>query len=263
MIEWLMDPTVWAALLSLTALEIVLGIDNVVFLTVITGHLPEEQARRARQIGLFLALLFRILLLFAITWITGLTADILPSLLPGISWRDVILIAGGLFLIAKATQEMHGEMEGDAHDEETGAVKASFNAVIGQIVLIDAIFSIDSIITAVGMADDIKVMIAAVIIAIAVMYFAAETVSTFIERHPTTKMLALAFLLLIGVALVADGFNYHIERQYIYFAIGFALLVEFFNLLAMRRKKGILLSKGLKTRVAAYRRRQKASSEAS
>ncbi len=254
-----MDPAVWAALLSLTALEIVLGIDNVVFLTVITGHLSEDKARRARQIGLFLALIFRIFLLFVITWVTGLTADILPSLLPGISWRDVILIAGGLFLIVKATQEMHGEMEGDENDDgELSTARASFNVIIGQIVLIDAIFSIDSIITAVGMADDIKVMIVAVVIAIAVMYFAADTVSGFIERHPTTKMLALSFLMLIGVALVADGFNFHIERQYIYFAIGFALLVELSNLMAMRRKKGVILSKGLKARVAAYRRRQKA-----
>ncbi len=258
MVEWLMDPTVWAALLSLTALEIVLGIDNVVFLSVITGHLPEDQARRARQIGLFLALLFRIMLLFAITWIIGLKADVLPSLLPGISWRDIILIVGGLFLIVKATQEMHGEMEGENHeDSEAGVVKASFNAVIGQIVVVDAIFSIDSIITAVGMVDDIKIMIVAVIIAVIVMYLAAETVSSFIERHPTTKMLALAFLLLIGVMLVADGFNYHIERQYMYFAIGFALLVEFFNIMAMRRKKGAMVSKGLKARVAAYRRRQR------
>ncbi|MDX2265381.1 MAG: TerC family protein [Hyphomicrobiales bacterium] len=256
MIEWLSDPAIWASFFSLALLEIVLGIDNVIFLTVITGGLSEEQARRARQIGLALALIFRIALLFAITWIIGLKADIV-SWLPGVSWRDVILIAGGLFLIVKATQEMHAEIEGEEHAEAGGPVQASFNAVIGQIVLVDAIFSLDSIITAVGMADDVAVMVAAVVVAVAVMYFAAETVSSFIERHPTTKMLALAFLLLIGVALVADGFDYHIERQYIYFAIGFALLVELSNLMAIRRRKGATVSRGLKARVAAYRQRRR------
>jgi len=189
--------------------------------------------------------------------IIGLKQPIFSNFLTWLSWSDLILITGGLFLIIKATQEMHGEIEGDLEeDEANGLGQASFNAVIAQIVLVDAIFSIDSILTAIGMAEgNIGVMIAAIIIAVAVMYFAADTVSRFIERHPTTKMLMLAFLLLIGVALIADGFNFHIERQYIYFAIGFALLVEFFNLMAIRRKKGVTLSRGLKARVAAYRQR--------
>ncbi len=235
MFDWIFDPSHLAALVSLTALEIVLGIDNVVFLSVITGRLKGPKAKQARQLGLLMALIFRIALLFAITWIIGLTRPVFSTILPWLSWRDVILISGGLFLIYKATQEMHGEIEGD-HESREVSPAASFYGVIGQIALIDVIFSIDSIVTAVGMAQHLGVMIAAVVIAVAVMYFAANPVSDFIERHPTSKMLALSFLLLVGVALVADGFGHHIDRGYIYFAMGFAVAVEVFNIMAQRRR---------------------------
>lgn len=255
--DWIFDASIWASLISLTALEIVLGIDNIVFLSVITNALPADQAHRARQIGLALALLFRIALLFAITWITRLTAPVLSVAGQDFSWRDIILIVGGLFLIVKATQEVHNAIEGeeDAHGSSGGARKASFNLIIGQIVLIDAIFSLDSIITAVGMADEIGVMIAAVCIAIAVMYIAADSVSGFIKRHPTTKMLALAFLMLIGVALVADGFHFHIPRAYIYFAMAFAAGVEIFNVLARRNAQRVPAPiRGAVLRSPAYER---------
>ncbi len=255
--DWIYDPSIWASLLTLTALEIVLGIDNIVFLSVITNVLPEEQAKRARQIGLALALGFRIALLFAITWITRLTAPVFSVFGQDFSWRDIILIGGGLFLIVKATQEVHNAIEGEedagAHGPSAGA--ASFNVIIGQIVLIDAIFSLDSIITAVGMAEEVGVMIAAVSIAIVVMYLAADTVSDFIKRHPTTKMLALSFLMLIGVALVADGFQFHIPRGYIYFAMAFAAAVEIFNVMARRNARKLPAAiRGAALRSAAHER---------
>ncbi len=237
--ELLMDPAVWASFLALTVLEIVLGIDNVIFLSIVTEKLPKDQARRARQIGLALALLFRIILLFSIFWIIGMTQPLFSVAGYAFSVRDLVLIAGGLFLIIKATQEVHGEIEGeDAHDanQKSGA-DVAFSAVIAQIVVIDAIFSIDSIITAVGMVQHVEVMIAAVIIAIGVMYISAEPVAAFIERHPTTKMLALTFLMLIGVALIADGFGFHIPRGYIYFAMAFAAATELFNIMAIRRRR--------------------------
>jgi len=255
MLDFLLDPAVWASLLSLAALEIVLGIDNVVFISLISSTLPHDKARLARQIGLALALLFRIALLFAITWIMSLRSPVIPGIdwLGWLSWRDLILIAGGLFLIVKATQEMHGEIEGSDEGHQPDLGSASFNFVIGQIILVDMIFSIDSIITALGMVDDIRIMIAAVMIAVTVMYFAADTVARFIETYPTTKMLALSFLLLIGVALVADGFGSHIERKYIYFAIAFAVMVELFNVMALRRAHA---RKVMRARKAAYRHRQ-------
>jgi predicted tellurium resistance membrane protein TerC len=238
-VDLLLDPNVWASFLALSALEIVLGIDNVIFLSIVTDKLPAEQARRARQIGLGLALVFRIVLLLTIFWIMGLTQPLFSVLGLDISMRDLILFAGGLFLIIKATQEVHAEIEGDSgeHEMKTGAAAAAFSAVIAQIVVIDAIFSIDSIVTAVGMADHVEVMIAAVILAIGVMYIAAEPVANFIERHPTTKMLALTFLMLVGVALVADGLHFHIPRGYIYFAMAFAIATEFFNIMAVRRQR--------------------------
>lgn len=237
--ELLLDPNVWASFLALSALEIVLGIDNVIFLSIVTEKLPADQAKRARQIGLGLALVFRILMLFTIFWIMGLTQPLFSAFGLDISLRDMILIAGGLFLIIKATQEVHAEIEGDDHEDEkkNGAASAAFSAAIAQIVVIDAIFSIDSIVTAVGMADHIEVMIAAVILAIGVMYVAAEPVASFIQRHPTTKMLALSFLMLVGVALIADGLHFHIPRGYIYFAMAFAIATEFFNIMAMRRRR--------------------------
>lgn len=234
--ELLLDPNVWLGFAALTALEIVLGIDNVVFLSIVTDKLPADKARHARQLGLALALIFRVLLLFTISWIIGMKEPLITLLGHGFSIRDFILIAGGVFLIIKATQEVHGQIEGDEEDSGASAATVAFGAVVAQIVLIDAIFSIDSIITAVGMAEHIEVMIAAVVVAIGVMYVAVTPVSAFIEKHPTTKMLALSFLMLIGVALLADGFGLHVPRGYIYTAMAFAAVTEIFNIMAIRRR---------------------------
>uniref|UniRef100_Q07MU8 Integral membrane protein TerC n=1 Tax=Rhodopseudomonas palustris (strain BisA53) TaxID=316055 RepID=Q07MU8_RHOP5 len=237
MIDLLWRPEAWAALLTLTALEIVLGVDNVIFLSVMVSRIPPKQAQRARQIGLTLALVFRIVLLSLLVWLIGLTEDVLSFRGVGFSWRDLILIGGGLFLIAKATHEIHSEVDAD---EEAPAPKGgggAFAMVIAQIVVIDLVFSIDSIITAIGMSQDLPIMIAAVIIAMAVMYLSSGPVARFVADNPTTKMLALAFLVMIGVALVADGFHFHIPRAYIYFAIAFSLSVEFFNVLAKRNRR--------------------------
>ena len=236
-LAWLLDPNAWAALLALTAIEIVLGIDNVVFISVLVSRLPEEAAKRARQIGLGLALIFRILLLFFLTWIIGLTEPVLEVWGRAWSWRDLVLIAGGLFLLTKATREVHAEIEGEEREPSAAAGRNAFYWVVSQVIVIDMVFSIDSIITAIGMAQEIEVMVLAVMIAVGVMYLASGAVSAFIGRHPTTKMLALAFLLLIGVALVADGMGFHIPRGYIYFAMAFAAGVEFFNVLAHRRRR--------------------------
>ncbi len=240
MIELWASPEAWAALLTLTALEIVLGIDNVIFLSVIVSRIPERQAKRARQIGLALALVFRILLLSLLVWLIGLTQPVIIVRDIGFSLRDIILIGGGLFLIAKATHEIHAEVEaGDEAGEATPRPGAFFWVII-QIIIVDLVFSLDSIITAIGMAQDLEIMIAAVIIAVIIMYVSAGPVTQFVAQHPTTKMLALAFLVLIGVALVADGFKFHIPRGYIYFAIAFSAAVELFNVLARRnRKKGV------------------------
>ncbi len=235
MIGLLTSPEAWAALLTLTALEIVLGIDNVIFLSVIVSRIPPRQAKRARQIGLALALAFRILLLVLLVWLIGLTQVLLTVKGMAFSWRDIILIGGGLFLIAKATHEIHAEVE--AHGEENDASGGgAFFWVIIQIIVIDVVFSLDSIITAIGMAQDVEIMIAAVVIACFIMYASSGPVARFVAEHPTTKMLALAFLVLIGVALVADGFKFHIPRGYIYFAIVFSATVEFFNVLVKRRR---------------------------
>jgi predicted tellurium resistance membrane protein TerC len=238
MIELLTSAEAWAALLTLTALEIVLGIDNVIFLSVVVSRIPPQQAKRARQIGLFLALLFRILLLSLLVWLIGLTEPVITVKSVALSWRDIILIGGGLFLIAKATHEIHGEVEAREGDGEGAAPKAgAFLLVIIQIIIIDMVFSLDSIITAIGMAQDLEIMIAAVIIACVIMYVSSGPVARFVAEHPTTKMLALAFLVLIGVALVADGFSFHIPRGYIYFAIAFSAAVEMFNVLARRNRR--------------------------
>jgi predicted tellurium resistance membrane protein TerC len=238
MIELLFDPNAWLALATLTMLEIVLGIDNLVFISLLTSRCEPRDARWVRQIGLSLAFLFRIMMLFGLTWLMGLTAPLFSLFGIGISWRDIILIGGGAFLIAKATHEIHREVEG--RDEKAPGdtpKRASFSLIITQLVLIDLVFSLDSIITAIGLAEHIEVMVAAVLIAMIVMYLAANPVGDFIAEHPTTKMLALAFLLLIGVALIADGFDFHIPRGYIYFAMAFAGAVELFNVAAYRKRK--------------------------
>lgn len=237
MIELLTSPEAWAALLILTALEIVLGIDNVIFLSVIVSRIPPVQAKRARQIGLALALVFRILLLSILVWLIGLTQDVLTVRGIGFSWRDIILIGGGLFLIGKATHEIHGEVEAREADDDTAPKPGAFFWVIVQIIIIDMVFSLDSIITAIGMAQDLEIMVAAVVIACVIMYVSSGPVAKFVADHPTTKMLALAFLVLIGVALVADGFKFHIPRGYIYFAIVFSAAVELFNVLAKRNRR--------------------------
>jgi predicted tellurium resistance membrane protein TerC len=237
MTELWTSPEAWAALLTLTALEIVLGIDNVIFLSVIVSRIPQPQAKRARQIGLALALVFRILLLSLLVWLIGLTQAVLTVQGIGFSWRDIILIGGGLFLIAKATHEIHAEVEARDEDNERAPKPNAFFWVIIQIIIIDMVFSLDSIITAIGMAQDLQIMIAAVVIACLVMYISSGPVAAFVAEHPTTKMLALAFLVLIGVALVADGFSFHIPRGYIYFAIAFSAAVELFNVLAKRNRK--------------------------
>jgi predicted tellurium resistance membrane protein TerC len=236
MIELLTSPEAWAALLTLTALEIVLGIDNVIFISVIVSRIPEAQARRARQIGLALALVFRIILLSLLVWLIGLTEAVISVKGLAFSWRDLILIGGGLFLIGKATHEIHQEVEA-GEDDDRASNRSAFLLVIAQIIVIDIVFSLDSIITAIGMAQDLEIMIAAVVIACFIMYVSSGPVAKFVADHPTTKMLALAFLVLIGVALVADGFKFHIPRGYIYFAIAFSAAVEFFNVLAKRNRK--------------------------
>jgi predicted tellurium resistance membrane protein TerC len=247
MIELLLDPHAWAALVALSALEIVLGIDNVIFISVMVSRLPEAQAKRARQIGLLLAFVFRILLLFTLTWMMRLTAPLVTIFDMAISGRDIILIGGGLFLIAKATHEIHAEIEArdDQPTEDEGTNKA-FLWVVAQLALVDLVFSLDSIITAIGMAQQIEIMIAAIVIAMIVMYAASGPVSNFVADHPTTKMLALAFLVLIGVALVADGFDFHIPRGYIYASMAFAAAVEVINVIAGRKrvKRRTLRSRG-------------------
>ena len=237
MLDVFLNPTAWASLATLTLLEIVLGIDNIVFISVLVSRLPAQTAKRARQIGLALALVFRILLLVVISWIIGLTAPVAELFGHAISWRDLILIAGGAFLIYKSTVEIHHAIEEPLGDKMEKKAPNAFGSVIVQIVLLDMVFSIDSIVTAIGMAQHLEIMIAAVVIAMAVMYFASISIAGFISRHPTTKMLALAFLLLIGVTLVADGLGVHVPKGYIYSAMAFAVLVESFNIYAQARRK--------------------------
>ncbi|MEX0757881.1 MAG: TerC family protein [Acidimicrobiia bacterium] len=234
--DWITNPDIWIALLTLTSLEIVLGIDNIVFISILAGKLPEDQQSRARTVGLTLAMVMRILLLFAISWVIGLTEPLFEMFGSEFSGRDLILIFGGLFLLGKATFEIHEKLEGVEVSHGSQVAKASFAAVIAQILILDAVFSLDSVITAVGMADDIGVMVAAVVIAIGVMLLSAKTLSEFVNRHPTVKMLALSFLLLIGMSLVAEGWDFHIPKGYIYFAMGFSVFVEAINL-RVRSKK--------------------------
>ena len=216
------------ALATLTILEIVLGVDNVIFISILSGKLPKEQQKRARRIGLIAAMGMRLLLLAAIAWIARLTTDLFELFGQGFSGRDLILVGGGLFLLAKSTYEIHDKLEGDTHG--SGRAAASFASVIGQVMVLDLVFSLDSVITAIGMADDLWVMMAAVVLAVLVMLVAAEPISKVVEEHPTLKILALSFLLLIGLSLLAEGFGQHISKGYIYFAMGFSVMVEMINL---------------------------------
>jgi predicted tellurium resistance membrane protein TerC len=232
--EWLSDPSVWIAFATLTLLELVLGIDNIVFISILAGKLPPEQQSRARYIGLGLALVMRVILLFSLTWVIGLTAPLFTVFGQEISGRDLVLLIGGLFLIAKSTHEIHGSLEGE-EGHKTAKVYASFAGVLVQIALLDIVFSLDSVITAVGMVDRIEIMIAAVVVSIVFMMAFAKPIGEFVQKHPTVKMLALSFLLLIGVTLIAEGFDQHIPKGYIYFAMAFSVLVEFLNL-RLRKK---------------------------
>ncbi len=227
--EWMTDPQAWIAFVTLLALEIVLGIDNIIFIAILAAKLPAEQQQRARFIGLSLALLIRVALLFSLSWVIGLTAPLFSVVNHEISGRDLILIGGGLFLLAKATYEIHESLEGEeGHASKT--VKSSFLSVIIQIILLDAVFSLDSVITAIGMVTQVWLMVSAVVVAIGFMMFFAGPVGSFVSRHPTIKMLALSFLLLIGLTLLVEGFEVHIPKGYIYFAMGFSVFVEMLNL---------------------------------
>ena len=228
------------ALATLTVLEIVLGIDNIVFISILAGKLPAHERERARKTGLSLAMFIRLALLASITWVMGLTAPIFTALGQEISGRDLILLIGGLFLIGKSTHEIHDKLEGE-EGEGNARVAASFTAVIVQILLLDIVFSLDSVITAVGMAEHLAVMMLAVILAVAVMFFSAGPISDFVERHPTVKMLALSFLLLIGVSLIGEGLEQHIPKGYIYFAMGFSVFVEMINLRIRKKAEPVHL----------------------
>jgi predicted tellurium resistance membrane protein TerC len=225
---WISDPQSWVALLTLTALEIVLGIDNIIFISILAGKLPKNQQGRGRQVGLLMAMLTRILLLLSLTWLTKLTDPIFTTGYLGISGRDLILLVGGLFLLGKSTVEIHEKLEGK-EGHASAKVKTSFVAVIVQIMLLDIIFSLDSVITAVGMANELAVMVTAVIIAVGIMLYAAGPISDFVNNRPTLKILALSFLLLIGANLIAEGLHFHIPKGYTYFAMGFSFLVEMLN----------------------------------
>jgi predicted tellurium resistance membrane protein TerC len=227
--EWLSDPQAWIALLTLTVLEVVLGIDNVIFISILAGKLPAAQQKKARTIGLAAAMVMRILLLLSLAWIVRLTAPLFTVFSVEVSGRDLILLAGGLFLMGKATHEIHDKLEGPA-GEKVAKAAPSLTSVIVQIMLLDIVFSLDSVITAVGMAQQLAVMITAVVVAVLIMLVAAGPISAFVERHPTVKVLALSFLLLIGMALVAEGLEFHIPKGYIYFAMGFSVFVEVINI---------------------------------
>ena len=238
--DWLTDPNIWIAFLTLLALEVVLGIDNVIFIAILAGKLRAEEQQKARVIGLGLAMITRILLLFSLSWIIRLTAPLFAVFAHEVSGRDIILIAGGLFLLAKSTFEIHQKLEGE-EGHSSARVKPSFGSVIAQILILDVVFSLDSVITAVGMVDEIAIMVAAVVAAVAFMMVFATPISSFVDRHPTIKMLALSFLLLIGLTLVAEGCGQHIPKGYIYFAMAFSVFVEMLNLKLRKRRAPVRL----------------------
>lgn len=233
MFDWIVTADGWIALATLAALEIVLGIDNIIFISILAGKLPEHQQAKARNIGLMLAMGTRLLLLFSLSWVMGLTTNLFTVLNQGISGRDIILLAGGLFLLAKATLEIHHKLEGD-DGAANAKVAASYGGVLVQIMLLDIVFSLDSVITAVGMADHLSIMVIAVVVSVGVMLLSAGSISGFVQKHPTVKMLALSFLLLIGLSLFMEGLDKHIEKAYIYFAMGFSVMVEMLNLRATK-----------------------------
>jgi predicted tellurium resistance membrane protein TerC len=238
--EWITDPQVWFGFLTLTALEIVLGVDNIVFISILAGKLPAHQRKGARRLGLLLAMGSRILLLFSLSWVIGLTAPLFSMMGGEISGRDLVLILGGLFLVAKSTHEIHDKLEGDS-GRMSAAVAPSYVSVLVQILLLDMVFSLDSVITAVGMVQQIGVMVAAVIVAVGFMMLFADAISGFVDKHPTVKMLALSFLLMIGVMLIADGFGHHIPKGYVYFAMAFSVFVELLNLRVRRHEPPVKL----------------------
>jgi predicted tellurium resistance membrane protein TerC len=245
--EWLSDPQAWAALATLTALEIVLGIDNIIFISILVGRLPARQREKARLLGLGLAMLTRLALLLSLVWVMSLNTPLFSVLNQGISGRDLILIGGGLFLLVKSTSEIHESLEGAAETRQHRAV-ASFAGVLIQIAIVDIVFSLDSVITAVGLAQQIAVMALAIVLSVAVMMFAARAISDFVDTHPTIKMLALAFLILVGTALIAEGLNFHVPRGYIYFAMAFSVAVEMLNLRMRRRAAPVKLHKPIRNK---------------
>jgi predicted tellurium resistance membrane protein TerC len=244
--DWIASPEAWIALATLTVLEIVLGVDNIIFISILVGRLPAEQRQRARVIGLGLAMMTRIALLMSLAWMMRLTAPLFQVAGTEITGRTIILVGGGLFLLAKSVMEIHNSLEG-AGDEPGGAgpARAGFAATLVQIAIIDIVFSLDSVITAVGMADDVAVMVLAIVVAVGVMMFAAKPIGDFVDRHPTIKMLALAFLILIGLALVGEGFRMHIPKGYIYFAMAFAVVVEMLNLQLRKKREPVRLHKDI------------------
>jgi len=235
--DWLTDPQVWAGFATLTALEIVLGVDNLVFITILASRLPRERQQGARQLGLALALISRLALLVSITWIIGLTRPLFEMFGHAVSWRDIVLTAGGLFLLYKGTTEIHDQLEGERPTETTTRGEASFVGTVAQIAALDAVFSLDSVVMAVGMANAFWVMAGAIIVAVAIMLAASKPLADFVERHPTVKILAISFLLLIGMALIADGAGFHVPKGYIYAAIGFSIGVEALNQIAASRRR--------------------------
>jgi len=245
MFEWITSPEAWAALLTLTALEIVLGIDNIIFISILVGRLPDNQREKARKIGLALAMIARLLLLFSITWVMSLKDPWFTLFSHGFSGRDIILIGGGLFLLAKSTHEIHNSLEGESEEGHTSAA-ASMGSILIQIAILDIVFSLDSVITAVGLAKQISIMAIAIIVSVGVMMLGAKSIGDFVDRHPTVKILALSFLILVGVTLFIEGFGGHVSKGYIYFAMAFSVGVEMLNIRMRRNSKPITLRKKLK-----------------